>query len=222
MKKIKEKIELLKLSFKKEILTILIIDIFLLVIGIISYLFLKQIIFLAFTFFALVLFSYFYLSRYDDLLKKREIEAQDEFVSLLPFLKTFLQNGFSIYQAFGELKNFASEYLSLRLTRLINNIDIDKSIKPYLDFAHEFKSLQIEQLLVCLYQMVDEGNKDIYLVQYELLFNKMRDEASKNLVEKKRNMMDSLSIFPLIASALLIVMITFGVMNIVGESINGI
>ena len=70
--------------------------------------------------------------------------------------------------------------------------------------------------------MVAEGNKDIYLVQYELLFNKMRDEASKNLVEKKRNMMDSLSIFPLIASALLIVMITFGVMNIVGESINGI
>ena len=77
MKKIKEKIESLKLSFKKEILTILIIDIFLLIIGIISYLFLKQIIFLAFTFFAFVLFSYFYLSRYDDLLKKREIEAQD-------------------------------------------------------------------------------------------------------------------------------------------------
>ena len=222
MKKIKEKIESLKLSFKKEILTILIIDIFLLVMGIISYLFLKQIIFFAFTFFAFVLFSYFYLSRYDDLLKKREIEAQDEFVSLLPFLKTFLQNGFSIYHAFGELKNFASEYLSLRLTRLINNIDIDKSIKPYLDFAHEFKSLQIEQLLVCLYQMVDEGINSPYFNQFETILSSLSNEMHQKNLYTKETSLSNCCASALIGAAILIVLITLGVVSVIGEMINGL
>ena len=70
--------------------------------------------------------------------------------------------------------------------------------------------------------MVDEGTNLAYLQQFELLFAKLREESLKDELDHKYKSLSSATIFPLIGSALLIVMITFGIIEVIGESLNGL
>lgn len=141
---------------------------------------------------------------------------------MLSFFKTYIKNDYSVYQCFVEISNFTSGLLLERINKLIEEIDNDKSITPFINFSNHFHSMQIEQLMICLYQMVDEGTNLAYLQQFELLFAKLREESLKDELDHKYKSLSSATIFPLIGSALLIVMITFGIIEVIGESLNGL
>lgn len=222
MNKLKKRIENIGLSFKKEITILIIINLVLISCSIACFILFKQAMILAFLLFAIILLNYFYLSRYKNIENNVEIKIKDEFVSLLPFFKTYINNGFNIYNTFVEIKNFSSERLSERITSLIAEIDVDKTIKPYHSFAKKFNDNEIEQLMICVYQMVDDGNNERYINQFETIFSKLRDEKYQNNIESKDKSLSSMSVFPLIGSALLIVMITFGILSTIGDLINGI
>lgn len=221
MNKLKARIESVGLSFKREIILLAVFNISLLIGGILFYVFSKNAIAIAFTIFALALLNYFYLSRYKSIELRREDETRNEFISLLSFFKTFIKNDFSVYQCFKEITNFTSGILLERINKLIEEIDKDKSIAPFMSFAKQFHSMQIEQLMLCLYQMVDEGTSLAYLSQFELLFSKLRDESIKSELDNKYKSLSTTTIFPLIGSAMLIVMITFGIVEVIGDALNG-
>ncbi len=221
MSKLKQNIEALGLSYKSQIAFLIILNVALIGLGVAGYFLLGKVAISAFAIVAIVLFNYVYISRFSSMRKALEKEAANEFISLLSFFKTYLSNGYSVYQSFRELTYFTSGLLLSRIETLLNNIDNDKSIAPFIDFSRQFKSLQIEQLMICLYQMVDEGNNTIYLTQFEYIFSKIREDNLKETLERKVSSMSNCSVFPLIGSALLIVMITFGIVEIIGESMNG-
>ena len=222
MNKLKAKIELAGLSFKKEIIIFIILNISSISISLFAILYFKNPIFLAFALFLLIILDYYYLSRYSSILKINNGEITTEFVSLLPFFRTYLKNHYSIYQALKELVSFSSDRLADRLNKLIGDIDEDKSITPFINFANQFDSSNIEQLMISIYQMIDEGNDSPYLLQFESIFSKLSDNLYLSIIEKRNKELGNLSIFPLIGSSLLIVMISFGVMEVIGGMINGL
>ncbi len=222
MNKLKELIESVGFSYKKQIGILIIFNILLIGAGVALYFYIQNMVVIAFILMALALLNYAYLSRYNSLKKVHDEAAKDEFIGLLSFLKTYISNGFSIYQSLEELTHYTSGLLLGWLERLLSDIDEDKSVTPFINFSKHFHSLQIEQLLICLYQMIDEGNNITYLTQFELLFNKLREESLENALNAKTNALSNCSMFPLIGSALLIIMITFGIVSVIGESLNGI
>ena len=222
MSKLKRNIEKVGLSFKKEIICLIILNLVFVLLGVVIFLFCKQPIVIAFVLIFDIGVNYIYLSRYKKIEKDIENYIHDEFISLLPFFKVYISNGFTIYSTFEELISFSSQKLGERFKNLLNDVDQNKTIKPYLDFASNFKDKEIEQLLICIFQMVDDGNNEKYLNQFEIIFSKLRDEQYKNNLDNKSNSLSSLSIFPLIGSGLQIVMITFGVLSTIGDMINGI
>lgn len=222
MSKLKELIESTGFSYKKQIGILITLNIIIVGSGLGLYIYLKNTIIIGFVILLLGLLNYAYLSRYSSIKKTYEEAAKNEFIGLLSFLKTYITNGFSIYQSLEELTNYTSGLLLNWLERLISDIDDDKSVTPFISFSNHFHSLQIEQLLICLYQMVDEGSNVSYLTQFELLFNKLREESIQNALSSKNNALSNCSMFPLIGSALLIIMITFGIVSVIGESLNGI
>ena len=222
MNKLKLLVESVGLSFKKEISILVAINIALLIGGALFYVFTKNAIVIAFALFALALINYLYLSRYKSIKQRNEDASRNEFISLLSFFKTYIKNDYSVYQCFVEICNFTSGLLLERINKLIEEIDSDKSITPFINFSNHFHSMQIEQLMICLYQMVDEGTNLAYLQQFELLFAKLREESLKDELDHKYKSLSSATIFPLIGSALLIVMITFGIIEVIGESLNGL
>lgn len=222
MNKFKKRLQNIGLSYKKEMIILIILNIIIISISIVVFSYIKKPIIFAFLLLIDVGMNFVYLNRYKNMESNMEISLHDEFISLLPFYKTYISNGFNVYKAFQELIPFSSEQLKERIEKMITDIDEDKSIKPYINFAKKFKDNEIEQLLICIYQMVDDGNNEKYVNQFEIIFSKLRDEKYKSIIERKDKSLSSMSVFPLIGSALQIVMITFGILSTIGDMINGI
>lgn len=222
MNKFKKRLQNIGLSYKKEMIILIILNIIIISISIVVFSYIKKPIIFAFLLLIDVGMNFVYLNRYKNMESNIEISLHDEFISLLPFYKTYISNGFNVYKAFQELIPFSSEQLKERIEKMVADIDEDKSIKPYINFAKKFKDNEIEQLLICIYQMVDDGNNEKYVNQFEIIFSKLRDEKYKSIIERKDKSLSSMSVFPLIGSALQIVMITFGILSTIGDMINGI
>lgn len=223
MNKLRNLIESVGLSFKNQILLFALINIVLLGgTAAIFLLYKANPIIIAIGLFITSLIDYLFLSRYKGVRKSKERDILVEFISILSFFKTYINNGYSVYQSLNELTNYVGGELLERVETLISNMDNDKTITPFIEFSGLFSSLQVEQLMISIYQMIDEGNSSAYFNQFEMLFSNMRHDMLKNEIDSKEKALSNMTVFPLIGSALLIVMITFGILAVIGETINGI
>lgn len=220
MKKLKSRIINLGLSYKKEITTGLAISIFLILLGVAGYLLLNSMIYLASGLLLLLLFNILYFSRYSKMEEEQKDLAKRDFVSLFTFFKIYLHNGYSVYTALKEIQSFADHDLATYLSELIREIDEDKSITPFIHFGRKFDDLIIEEMMISIYQMIDDGSNPTHLSQFDAIFSKVSDLAYEKELEKKKNGLASMSSFPLIGSGLLVLMVTFGIITVMEEMVN--
>ena len=152
----------------------------------------------------------YYLKVSKELLKYQNFNAMMEIVSALGsssigrLKKSWndkLNQQFAVFTSFLE-KNFAK----LRAAT-------DHAQLPFLPYI----GVYMKDLM-----MIDEGNDSPYLIQFENTFTKLRNEMYESLIEKRNKDLGNMSVFPLVGSALLIVMISFGVMEVIGGMISGL
>ncbi len=220
MKKLKIRINNLGLSFKKEINTAILINVVLLLASGIAFYFLKNLIFLISGLLLILLFNVLYFSRYSKMEKSLAEEAKQEFVSLFTFFKIYLHNGYSVYTALKEIQAFSNKELSMYLSELIREMDQDKTINPFIRFGRKFDDLIIEEMMISIYQMIDDGSNPTHLSQFDQIFSKISDLAYEKEINKKRNALSSMSTFPLVGSGILIIMVTFGIITVMEEMVN--
>lgn len=222
IKKTKERIINLGLNLRKEITLLIILNVSILLIGITLVILLKNLLLLIAIFFVLLVTNYLYISRYQSLENTQKENNLKDLTNIITFFKVYLENGFNVYTSLKEVSEFANPFLHEKLFYLLHQIDEDKSVQPFINFAKNFDELIIEQLFISIYQMVDEGNNSSYLRQFELIFNKLSSEIYNNEFLKKEKRLSSITMFPLIGSGLLIIMITIGVVQVIGEMLYGL
>lgn len=222
MKNLKYKIEKLGLSYKKEATKIVVIIFALIVVGIAGTLVLKNSLFLVFSGGFAVIFTIFYVNRYDAILNRINEKNLLEFSNLFSFFRIYIKNGYNVYNALKEISKFANKDLECMLRQLLEDIDIDKSVQPFISFSKNFNEIIIEELMLSVYQMVDEGEQSNYLTQFSYIFDKFSDLLVKRELEKKKSRLGTLSSAPLLASGFLIIVITIGIILILGDFTNGI
>ena len=222
MKKIVAQIRRLGLSIRKEFLIFGIVNFLLIAVSILLGIFEKTWVFFAFGPGFSVVFSIFYLSRYGTLINKINNDNLVEFSELFGFFRIYIKNGYNVYNAIKEISYFANDNLKELLAKLLEEIDADKSVAPFINFAKNFEEIIIEELMISIYQMIDEGEQSNYLTQFELIFDKFSDSLSQKELKKKDSKLGTLSSAPLIGSAFLIVVITIGVIGLIGDIVNGI
>lgn len=221
-KKLRERVNNLHISFNKEIVRFVIITVILIIGFIVATVLSKTYPLLIIMMIVLILFSYLYFSRYKTMEKKNKRDDLLEFVNLFTFFRIYLKNGYGVYSALKEIANFANSSLRENLITLINEIDNDKSITPFINFAHKFDELLIEEMMVSIYQMIDDGSSSNYLVQFELIFDKFSETLHKEQIELKDHRLANLTASSLIGSAYLIILITIGVITLIGDMLNGL
>ncbi|MCF0112943.1 MAG: hypothetical protein HUJ60_03100 [Bacilli bacterium] len=169
---------------------------------------------------AWLFFTYFYFGRYAKAINKQEARLVDEFVHLFTFFGVYIHNGYNVYTALQAIQAYASEAMKTRLVALCEGIESDKSITPYVEFAKDFPDVSIKQVMVSIYEMVDEGQGGVYVRQFERLFGRLSE--SKHQLEKAmhRESLDRVAFFPLIASAASILLLSFCLVRILEASIN--
>ena len=222
MKKLKEKMLILGLNPKKEFLVVLISNLVLLVAGILLYVFLKDILYPVACGFLMLVFDLVFLTRYSKLINNKNTENLREFAALFGYFRIYLRNGFSVYSALKEITSFANEDLKKDLQTLISEIDEDKSVQPFVKFSKKFNEIIVEEMMISIFQMVDDGESSDYLHQFELIFDKFSNLLYEKYLRTKNNRLGTLSSMPLIGACFLIIVLTIGVIGILGELINGI
>ena len=170
----------------------------------------------------IVVFTYFYFSRYSSIEKRQKQDNLLEFVNLFTFFRMYIRNGFGVYTSLQEVSKFANPSLQELMKKLIEEIDKDKTISPFMNFAHNFDELVVEEIMISIYQMIDDGTNSNYLMQFELIFDKFSEILHKGQLDSKDKKLSTLTSSALFGSAYLIVMITMGVINLLGVMISGI
>lgn len=222
MIKIISQIKRLGLSVKKEFIIFGIIN-FLLIAGSICLgIFEKKGVFFAFGPGFAMVFSILYLSRYGTLINKIKSDNLIEFSELFGFFRIYIKNGYNVYNSLKEISYFANEKLKELLTKLLAEIDSDKSVQPFINFSSNFDEIIVEELMISIYQMIDEGEQSNYLSQFELIFDKFSEALTQKELKKKDLKLGTLSSAPLIGSSFLIIVITIGIIGLIGDIINGI
>ena len=222
IKVFKNKIISLGLNLRKESLFLIISNGVLLIASVILPLLLKNLFFLIPCLMGFILLNLGYYWRITNLELRNNRGNLEDFVTIFTFIRIYIQNGMNVYNAIQEASQFADNSLRQQLDELIQRMDEDKSVQPFMDFASNYKDLFVEQIMVALYQIIDNGNNADSLYNFESIFDKFSEIVHKNELDNKEKQLSSMSITPLIGSAILILMITFGIIQVIGEMTNGL
>ena len=218
--KLKETIEFTGLSYRKEMLKVALVNIALLLGAVLLYYFFKNIIYSLLVIIFMSVIDYVLLSRYGDKKKAMLKDRENELITILSYFDVYIRNNNNVYQCFISLIPFCSRWMKGRIETLINEIDKDKTVQPFVNFANNFTNIATQSLMLSIYQMVDQGESAEQLSHFNLLFDEVSKNRNKEMVEQKDKSLSNMAVFPLIGAGLITVSLTISILMILGDLIN--
>ena len=208
--KLKDTIEFVGLSYRKEILKIVLITLALLLGAALIFYFLKNIMYTIMILIALLVADYMLLTRYNDK-KKMLIKAREnELITLITYFEVYIRNKNNVYQSFNLLIPYCSSWMKDKIETLLKEIDNDKSVQPFVNFANNFEQLSSHSLLLSIYQMVE----------FDVIFDEIARNRHKEMKEQKEKSLSNMSTFPLIGAGAITVVLTISIISVLGDLMN--
>lgn len=217
MKKLKEKINFLNKNYKTEITRLLIIDFLICVSFIFLIIYSKNLLILVYFFGILVVFNFFYLSRYQRIINKNNANLINDFINTFSYFRIYISNNMNAYNAFKEVSKYSSPFIKTKLLVLLDEIDEDKSLKPYMNFAKNFNNKKVEEVMIAIYEMVNEGNSENYLNQFTSVFTSFKSRVEKTNQEKRFSKFNLINAMSMGGMMLIMILIMLSIVNMVGE-----
>ena len=218
--KLKDTIEFVGLSYKKEILKIVLVTLVLLAGAALIFFFLKNIIYTIVLLIATAVVDYMLLTRFSDK-KKMLIKAREnELITLITYFEVYIRNKNNVYQSFNLLIPYCSSWMKDKIETLLKEIDNDKSVQPFVNFANNFEQLSSHSLLLSIYQMVDQGESSQQLAQFDVIFDEIARNRYKEMKEQKEKSLGNMSTFPLIGAGAITVTLTISIISVLGDLMN--
>lgn len=216
----KETIEFVGLSYKKELLKIIIVNIIFIIGILLLYFLFDYLIYAIVTLIALLAVDYLLISRYKDkknlMLKKRE----DELIAIISYFEIYLSNKNNVYQSFNLLIPFCSPWMKDKIETFLREIDKDKTVQPFINFANNFKQLASHSLMLSIYQMVDQGESTEQLKQFNVIYDELARNRNKEMIDQKERSLVNMSTYPLVGAGLITITLTISILSLLGDLIN--
>ena len=216
----KDKIEFVGLSYKKEVLKLILINAILLIGALCIYLFIDNLILAIIVLVGLLALDFFLLTRYNDMKQTILKNREKELVAIISYFEVYIQNNNNVYQSFSQLVPYCSDWMKEQVENMLKEIDNDKSVQPFINFAYCFQQLSIQSLMLSIYQMVDQGENSEQLTQFSTIFDELSKNSNRELVEQQEKAMSGMSTFPLVGAGLITITLTISILTILGDLIN--
>ena len=215
----KQTIEFVGLSYKKEMFKIALVNAIFIFGSLIGFILTKNITIPMVAIVILGLVDFFLLTRYNDkkkiILKKRE----NELIAIISYFEVYIQNNNNVYQSFNQLIPYCSDWMKEKIETLLKQIDEDKTVQPFVDFANNFQSLSTHGLMLSIYQMVDQGENSEQLLQFNVIYDELAKNRNKEIIDSKEKSLANMSTFPLVGAGLITITLTISILSILGELI---
>jgi len=216
----KETIEFCGLSYKKEISKLILITSLILLLIASTFLFVKEIYISIIAIFFGIIGEYLFLNRYPSIKRRILLERENEFVSLISYFKIFINNNNNVYHCFELLLPYCSTWMEEKIKYLLQQIDVDKTVTPFINFANNFNSPIFESVMLNIYQMIDQGETNNQMNQFSFLFMQLSKNYQTELIEKIKRSLDSMNAWPLIGAGSIVMILTFSILSIMGNMID--
>ena len=164
----------------------------------------------------LIFFNFYYLTRYSRIITKNNGNLVIDFIETFSYFRIYISNNMNVYQAFKQISNYTTPYIKNLIEKLINEIDEDKSLKPYINFAGNFKNEKVEEVMIAIYEMVNEGNNETYLNQFVSIFTTFKERVEKKNAYKREARFNTINQLSIVGSGILMVAIMLGIVNLLG------
>ena len=217
---LKDTIEFVGLSYTKEMLKIVVLNLLALASIFLIYFLLDNVIFAIFVLIALITADYFLLSRFSDKKKALLKNRENELIAIISYFEVYVQNKNNVYQSFNMLIPYCSPWMKDKIETLLKEIDEDKTVQPFVNFASNFHQLSTHCLMLSIFQMVDQGEDTHQLKQFDVIFTELARNRNREMMEQKSNSLANMSTFPLIGAGLITITLTMSILSILGDLIN--
>ena len=215
----KQTIEFVGLSYKKEMFKIALVNAIFIFGSLIGFILTKNITIPMVATVILGLLDFFLLTRYSD--KKKTIlkNRENELIAIISYFEVYIQNNNNVYQSFNQLIPYCSDWMKEKIETLLKQIDEDKTVQPFVDFANNFQSLSTHGLMLSIYQMVDQGENSEQLLQFNVIYDELAKNRNKEIIDSKEKSLANMSTFPLVGAGLITITLTISILSILGELI---
>ena len=218
--KLKKQIEYCGLNYSSEIRKIILLNIISLIVALITYFFYRNIS-LIISFSALVLvINYQIVSNYSAKVKLLDEERENEFVTIISYFEIFISNKNNVYQSFSKTIPYCSDWMKDVMSNFLKDIDGDKTIQPFINFANNFKIKIVTNIMLSIYTMVDQGESFEQINQFQILFEQLQKSKRIENLEKKQRSLSILASLPLVGAAGMTIALTISVIQIIGDLVN--
>ena len=216
---LKNTIEFIGLSYKKELLKIAFVNGLILISALVIYLLLKNAMYTIMLLIGVCIIDFFLLTRYGD--KKQTIlkNRENELVAIISYFEIYIQNNNNVYQSFAQLVPYCSDWMKEKIETMLNEIDNDKTVQPFINFANNFQQLSSHSMMLSIYQMIDQGENSEQLLQFHVIFDELSKNRNKELVNQQDRALSNMSTFPLIGAGMITVTLTISILTILGDLI---
>lgn len=153
---------------------------------------------------------------------KKDVGLETEFVRIFGYLNVYLQDKIPVYTSLNNILAFASPNMAERLKKLIEQIDQDKSVAPYIAFSNQFPSLLIKEVMVSLYLISEQGGIEVYMPQFQKSFDALSTQKRQADKEQRLSTLNTLCFLPLVGSGASMLMIVAGIVTLMRSMTNGI
>jgi len=217
----KENVSSIGVSYSKVIGFVTLINILLLLATGIIYFFYRKILVLIFGVAIDLIFDFVTITYFSSLKDKQEKDRENEFISLISYFQIFICNNMNVYTAFSSLIPFCSIWMKTSIEKMLRQIDEDKTVKPFVDFSNEFKPKVIQSVMLSIYQMIEEGENAFQINQFTVLFDNLNRERIKGMIMSKQRSLNNMNALPLFGAGFITVILTFSILLLMGDMING-
>lgn len=138
-----------------------------------------------------VISIFYYKMQYYSTKKKRKqliVIKKRMFPSMVKKLLILLRTN-NIYVSLNKLLTFTDEPIRKYLKELIDEIDNDKSITPYINFANKMEFIEAYQVMVMLYTFSEKSMSKSHLKSLEDMIFQLYNNEIEDVIETKKRLM---------------------------------
>lgn len=95
----------------------------------------------------------------------------------------------NIYNSLVKMVEYTDDPIKTSLKELIEEIKVDKSIKPYNNFASKMEFIEAHQIMSMLYTFSEHSMNKKHLVSLETMISKLYDNEIDEVIESKKRLL---------------------------------
>ncbi|MCQ2792587.1 MAG: hypothetical protein MJ208_03595 [Bacilli bacterium] len=217
---IKTKLAKANVNYKRALIVTLSINVALITVMIVTYIFTNNHLFFIPYLFLIVLIDaicfYRFFSSYQHHLEMKSKEV----TNLFRYLYLDLNNQIKVKLALINLKERASLKMVELLDQLINETNDDSSLTPYIKFASNFSSTLVEEVMLALFRYQIESSPT-KLKQFNEAYFKLKRVVELEEEKTNKRQYDFIKTTAIIGTAMIVVLVIIATVIVVEEYIHG-